>query len=72
MSSSDGPEGRGPNFNFDTLYVFLCIFALFLFLFVSFYLCTYFHFLSGFTCKYALTLKKAKAESAQFDLFLHC
>ena len=25
-----------------------------------------------FTCNYKLTLKKAKAESAMFHLFLHC
>ena len=24
------------------------------------------------TCKYTSTLKKVKAESAQFDLFMHC
>ena len=44
------------------------IFVYFCIVFVLFYLSTYFHFFLSFfpvfTCKYILTLKKAKAESA--------
>ena len=49
--------------NFVTFYV---IFVYFSIVFVLFYLFTYFHFFHFFpvsTCKYILTLKKAKAES---------
>ena len=52
--------------NFDTFYVIFVYFAVLLFHFI------HIHFFSVFTCKYTSPLKKAKAESTQFDLFLHC
>ena len=51
-----------PSVTFHVIFVYLCIFALFFF--YLFCLFTYFHFFPVFTCKYILTLKKAKAESA--------
>ena len=41
-----------------------CVFVYFCIVFYLFCLFTYFHFFPVFTCKYILTLKKAKAESA--------
>ena len=52
----------GVNFvTFHVIFVYLCIFALF---FIYFVYLPIFIFFPVFTCKYILTLKKAKAESA--------